>query len=178
MEQLIVFIIFYIIYGVFQAATKGKRKQQQQRRPRQVPPGQPQRRESRREAGQPQPKAPEEVELPPFLREMLGLDEPEPRPQPRRIEPEPVEDDGVYSDEEHASGFEHREFEEIDDAYDVPGRDPITPVAPPPKIPQNKLVQMLKDPHNVRNAILLKEILDKPISKRGGRFPYDISRHS
>ncbi len=189
MEQLIIFIIFYIVYGIFQAINKGKKKNVPQRRPRPQqpgpPPNQPRSRPGRDLNPPPlnQPSAPSqqvepeppEVELPPFLREMLGMDDPPARPAPP---PEPIEDDGVYTDEEHEAGFEHAEFEEIDDAYDLPGRDPmpVVPETESKKPGQSALKKLLRDPNNVRNAILLKEILDKPISKRSGRFPYDVGR--
>ena len=194
MEQLIIFIIFYVLYALFNRFTKKLKgppqRQPLPRRPVTQPPGEsarPGQRSTTTEPGKPasQPAADEELqelELPPFLQEIFGIDEP-PSPPRQEVatyddlvkEPEDVplekpEKGKSISLETFDSkkALKERELKEIKETLKSEGeKSPATPKK------QRQLVHSLfKDNQSLKNAFILKEVLDAPVSRRQRKHPY------
>lgn len=171
MEQLVILIIIYVLYALFNAFVKKAREQQKppQKRPGTGVPQQP----------APQKRSPQadreempELNLPPFLREMLGLEKPKPTPPPeplpeieevpKKIE-KPIEPEiPVVSERIPPSAKMY-----ADEVEDLSQLFPTGEKRAP-----GEIQGLLSDRESIRNAFILKEILDKPVSKRGRRFPF------
>lgn len=170
MEQFIILIIIYVLYALF---TNIMRKAKEQQRP--TPPGQ---RPARPVPGPSPGQAPRpvaetpEVEIPPFLREMLGLDKPQPLPPPEPVEvpeefPAVVEEPPkpkMPSIPERIPASVKMEADEIEDLS-----RPFPTIGVKTK---GKIQGLLGSNENLRNAFILKEILDAPVSRRSRRFPF------
>lgn len=191
MEQLIAFIIIYIIYTLFSMLQKKKREQSSQQAPKARPPVSEQPAPRRvpvpvetAEAGD------EEPEIPEFLRRMLGLppEEPPVVPPPpgtqRReiiraeIEEEEVAESDTDLPPSAEGGHEEALLAELVRKEETQRQQTVMrarlSVPPVPKTvhPTRKmLIQDLLDKHSVKKAVLLREILDKPVSMRKKQFP-------
>lgn len=190
MEQLIGLIIIYLIFSFFSAIMRKLREVAQPKRPpmKPRPPGPLPPAEAR--PGEVQPaSAPAEPEIPPFLRELLGLDkEPPPPPRPQPV-PAPYEEvsyeDAPYEDtparpdlSAEAQAWEARRPIE---RMEVPqtGKQRIgTKAITLSSLPTGKKAaparpgNLITSREDLRKAILLKEILDLPVSMRKDRFPF------
>lgn len=191
MEQLIAFIIIYIIYTLFSMMQKRKRDQAGPRRTESRPTAPDRRTPPRR---QPDEEVPEEPEIPEFLRRMLGLPPeeapvpPPPRPvptlKPEVVEPETLEEEeSVEADTDLSpaaeGGYEQaslvdvvREEKARKTAEEALAASLRKPTSPSPG--RAMLVAELRTKNNLQKAVLLREILDKPVSMRRKQFP--ISR--
>lgn len=170
MEQIIFLVIIYVLYALFTSFVK-KMKQQQQQRPGAAP-GPPASRTPTRPVPDPAAETPE-LDIPPFLREMLGLEKPKQAPAPP--EPPVIEEETVETEigqTEHSppsipeyipasAGMEADEIEDLSKPF------------PTVKTKEKSDIQkLLGGRNNLRNAFILKEILDTPISKRERHFPF------
>ncbi len=192
MDQFIFFIIIYIIYMLFGMLQKRMRggastQSKKQRRPR--PPA----------AGKhsPQPQL-NDAEIPEFLSRMLGLDiEKKPAPIPQKSSPPEIIrgekkyeviddwDETVESDPDLPSSAEGGHVEASltklihkTEAHEhaKPYKDPyIWKQAPREKsestASKSTIISMLKNPDSIRKAIVLREILDRPVGTRRYRLP-------
>ena len=172
MEQIVILIIIYVLYALFTNFVK-KMKQQQQQRPGAAP-RPPASRTPTRPAPGPVAETPE-LDIPPFLREMLGLEKPKPAPAPP--EPPVVEEEIVETEMEigqteppqpsipdyipASAGMEADEIEDLSKPF------PIVKIKD-----ESNIHKLLGSRSNLRNAFILKEILDTPISKRERHFPF------
>lgn len=170
MEQVIFLIVIYTIWGIAQAISKSKKKQGSKAKPRQPkrqPPVPPEWQPKRGEA-----RPSKDPELPEFLRGLLEMAEqagetpeppvPTPVPQPPVVQIEtPQEDDFEYADD-GTEGVRHTSFDKLNDAYDKPQLDRL----------RGDWKTQLRSPGRVRDAFILKEVLDKPVSLRRRGFPF------
>lgn len=187
MEQLIGLIIIYLIFSFFSAIMRKLREVAQPKRPpmkprpQEAPPA-----EVRSGETQSAP-APAEPEIPPFLRELLGLDKappPPPKPVPASYEEvsyeeTPYEDVPARSDlSAEAQAWEARKPIE---RMEVPqtGKQRVgTKAITMSSLPTGKRAapvrpgNLISSKEDLRKAILLKEILDLPVSMRKDRFPF------
>ena len=196
MDQFVFFIIIYIVFALFGILQKRMRggasgKPKKQRRPRTQATG------NRGAKRSPQQQI-EDAEIPEFLRRMLGL-EIEKRPAPQLQQSPPPEiirgekkydamsdlDETVESDPDLPSSAEggHAEasltkliHKTEAHQHAKPYRDPHTwgqalTEKPAPAASRNKMVSMLKNPDSIRQAIVLREILDRPAHTRRYRLP-------
>lgn len=120
------------------------------------------------------PPAPREEEIPEFMRELLGL--PREQPPPAAGEPETaLYPEAPETTKAEEPSFAGEEFPPM--APDEVEHMPVTPEAPkldrfvetgaePP------LATFLRHRDQLRQAILLKEILDPPVSLRRQRWPW------
>ncbi len=193
MDQLIAFIIIYIIYTLFSLLQKKKREQSARQAPK-APPSVPDRAAPR---PVPAPAPPvgeeeEEPELPEFLRRMLGLPPeeppavPSPPVAPRReiIHPEIAAEEVEVAEadtdlppsaegghEEASLTEKFRKEEARQEQALVQTRLGMPPVPKTVHPTRKMLIQDLLDTHSVKKAVLLREILDKPVSMRRKQFP-------
>lgn len=168
MEQLVILIIIYVLYALFNSFVKKAREQQKppQKRPGTGVPQQP---APQRRPPQADREEMPELDLPPFLREMLGLEKPKPAPPqplpkieetPKKIE-KPVEPI-IPSVSERIPPSAKMYADEIEDLS--------RPFPTERKKVPGEIQGLLSDRENIRDAFVLKEILDRPVSKRGRRF--------
>lgn len=197
MEQIIGLIIIYLIYSFFNAIMRKVREAASPKRPPMKPRPQsapPQEAGPGREspARQPQPApAAAEPDIPPFLRELLGLEKIPPSP------PTPAPEEVSYQDISYDDTPEEPEeaapavSELSSEAQAWEARKPIERMKVPQtgkqragtqaitmsSLPTGKKAAPLRSgslisgKSDLRKAILLKEILDKPVSMRKNRFP-------
>ncbi len=196
MDQFVFFIIIYIVFTLFGMLQKRMRggasgKSKRQRRPRTQAVG-------KRGAKRSPQQQIEDAEIPEFLRRMLGLDlEQKPAPQLQQSPPPEIVrgekkytviddwDETVESDPDLPSSAEggHAEasltkliHKTEAHQHAKPYRDPHTwglafTEKPAPEAPKNKIISMLKNPNSIRQAIVLREILDRPAHTRRYRLP-------
>ncbi len=149
MEQLIFIAVIYALYMLFNAFIRRVQKGQQppagKRRPR--PPG--------------SPAAPETEEIPEILKKLLGIEEPEYVPPPELAPAEP-------------------EVAEPPVSAEPPPQPTVAAIKKPVKIRVPATVKqkqapqiwkMLRSRNQLRQAIMLKEILEAPVSLRRRGFP-------
>lgn len=180
MEQLVILIIIYVLYALFNSFVK---KVKEQQKPPQKRPGTgmpqtgkpPMRQQPAQRQRPPQPESEEmpELDLPPFLREMLGLEKPKPTPPPPESLPEvevvpkkiekPIEP--VMPDvSERIPPSAKMYADEVEDlSQPFPTERKRTP---------GEIQGLLRNRESIRDAFILKEILDAPVSKRGRRIPF------
>lgn len=162
MEQFIIFLIIWLLIALANAITRSREKKKSAPTTKTKPSAAPTAPE----------REPAEIEIPPFLREILGMDEPEPMPPP-------------------PAGRMERKVEEAEEPLLPP--QPLSrklPVTPPeegiPEKPESLVMRRMADlgsypeefvqPSGVppeiyqkealKRAILLKEILGEPVSRR------------
>ena len=170
MEQLIFLIIIYVVYVLFNNFVKKLKEQQK------PPPGRPGQRPPASRPPQPGPQTQTpprepELDLPPFLKEMLGLEKPQPQPLPEpAAEEETAEKTPAAAEEpvlptgpERIPASARMEADEIEDLSQ--------PFPTPKEKTKTHIQELLGNRQNLQSAFLLKEILDAPVSKRGMRFP-------
>jgi hypothetical protein len=172
MEQIVILIIIYVLYALFSSIVKKAKGQQKPPvkrpgtgMPQTGRPAVPQQRPS-----QPAGEAAPELELPPFLREMLGLEKPKPAPTPP---PEPFEE------KKESQKLQEPEIPNVSERIPLSARmyaDEIEDLSRPFPTEREKstgkIRQLLSNRESIREAFILKEILDRPVSKRGRRFPF------
>ena len=176
MENLIIFAVFYIIFGLLDKFLKGSKKKQ---KPITRPPA------SQSPKQQAKPKRDVE-DIPPFLRKLLGMEPAEktkkPKTSPAAIPPtksKKVVSQEDYLPEDYTSSYK---TDIRTHAADVGSFDeePVT-IKPKKSLliekPKKKNKygldkKFLRNNAELKKAILLKEIFDRPISLRGPRSPY------
>lgn len=182
MEQLIFFIVIYFIYWLFSSiARKARQQQQQQQRPLPRPPV------SRPAQTQPGETEVAEPEIPPFLREIFGLEKPEPEVATPLPEAAPESDVRAETfSYETAPIPSVRQREPLMPEKKAPprvlfgmetGPEPARSTVPtldlmPGKQLHTRLDDLLRGKQNLRNAFILKEILDAPLHRRSQRLPF------
>ena len=188
MEQFIILIIFYVLYALFNRFTRKLKNPQPPPQARQRPtssrPGQ-----STTTAAPPgkniseqtlvEEKEPE-IELPPFIQEIFGIDKPKPPqevtppPAPKEVAPEPIpekEPEGIESASletfERIKALKDRRYQK-----EKKSSEAKTGSSSATSTKRGHLIQsLLKDSQYLKNAFILKEILDTPVSKRQKRNP-------
>lgn len=172
MESLIIFAIFYILFGLFDKFMKGAKNKPAR------PPVKSQ--------GQP-PSNPED-DIPPFLRQLLGMEPVEkpkrpstspasvPTAAPRKVEQTPAEN---YFPEDYTSSYKTDIQAHVKDAgtfneepVNIKSAKPLLKEKAKKKSPFGLNKQFLRNKKELKKAIVLKEIFDKPLSLRGRHSPY------
>lgn len=190
MEQLIILIIFYVLYALFNRFTRKLKGPLQTPQQRQRPgvPGQPPGAPATRPKRRPSMEEPDpELELPPFLKELFGMEEPAPPPpqpqQPARTEipPElPEEKEPNISTSVSLESASLETFEKIKSLkeHEDHGHFRKNVETPAESAPQKAesvfelpVASLLRKEDGFKKAFILKEILDAPISKRPKRNP-------
>ncbi|RMF58442.1 MAG: hypothetical protein D6748_08690 [Calditrichaeota bacterium] len=164
MEQFIILLIIWLLVSIANAIS---RRMQDKKQPAGGKPGSP-----RKEA-----REPEELEIPPFLKEIFGMEEkPKQTISPPPVETKKTEPYKVEERERPVHPFPRRipiveEKEQLKEETAEAGYYPtqaIT-VAEPYRKRGEKRVRLPKAffaPEGLRQAILLKEILDEPRSRK------------
>lgn len=172
MEQLVILIIIYVLYALFNAIVKKAREQQKppQKRPGTGGPQQP---APQKRPPQADRKETPELDLPPFLREMLGLEKPKPAPPPPEPLPEVVEvPKKIEKPVEPVIPDVSARIPPSAKMYADEVEDLSQPFPTERKRTVGEMRRLLSERESIRDAFVLKEILDKPVSKRGRRFPF------
>jgi hypothetical protein len=169
MDQLVILIIIYIIYLLFNALVK--KAKGQQKPPVKRPP--PRSTTVSPPVSQPRPSQPvgeaaPGLELPPFLREMFGLEKPQPEPLPEKKEPPGV----AEKPEEPLMPDVSERIPPSAKMYADEVEDLSKPFPTGRKRSFSEIRGLLSDRESIRDAFILKEILDRPVSKRERRFPF------
>jgi hypothetical protein len=175
MEQIIILIIIYVLYALFSSIIKKAKGQQKPpvKRPGTGMPqtGRPTVQQQR--PSQPVGEAAPELELPPFLREMLGLEKPQPAPPPPEPLPEKKESPEVAEKpEEPLMPDVSERIPPSAKMYADEVEDLSKPFPTGRKRSFSEIRGLLSDRESIRDAFILKEILDRPVSKRERRFPF------
>jgi len=178
MEQLIFFIIIYFLYWLFSSIFRKAREQQQPQRPLPRPPV------SRPTQTQPGETGTVEPEIPPFLREIFGLEKPEPEPLPEAPPATDVRAETFSYETAPIPSVRHREplLPEKKAAPRVlfgmeTGPEPARSTVPildlmPERKSHTRLDHLLRGKQSLRDAFILKEVLDAPLHRRTRRLPF------
>lgn len=161
-------IVYLIIMGLVSIYNAWKKKQQpqskgpKQRAPRPQQPGPAQ---QSRPADAEAPAKPPEIQIPDFLRDLLEIPDPEPAPSPPPPKPRETPE---YARPDMPAGQFHDHAEEgtLHDWIGVHPQGP--PIKKKRRKPKKKtpLAEMLSSKRSLRKSIIIKEILDKPVSMR------------
>jgi len=178
MEQLIFFIVIYFLYWLLSSIFRKAQERQQPQRPLPRPPA------SRPTQSQPGETEAAEPEIPPFLREIFGLDKPEPEPLPEAPPATDVRAETFSYETAPIPSVRHREPllpEKKPQTRPLFGREteaaPVPPPMPlfdhtPARRPHTRLDDLLQGKQNLRDAFILKEVLDAPLHRRNRRLPF------
>ncbi|GEM_PF-6090880 len=172
MEQFIILLIIWLLVSVFNSLAKKSKQQKSRSRPGTAP----QPRQSRRSASSPgstqEESEPAELDIPPFLREMLGMETPQPTRAPSPSVPEPEVREEYEPTEaelppvdipEETIPVVEAERMEAGEAVESAGMIPYHQK----QARRSELVPgELFQPDALKRAILLKEILGEPVSRR------------
>ncbi|MEL6823134.1 MAG: hypothetical protein AAFP70_15350 [Calditrichota bacterium] len=167
-------IVYLIIMGLVSIYNAWKKKQQPQskgptpqaprpqQRPQQTTTAQQSRSAEARSAEVEAPPNPPEIRIPEFLRDLLDIPDPEPEPPPKpRVRMEYAEPD-----------MPARQFHDHEKEGTLHDWSKVHPEGPPIKKKKRKpkkktpLAEMLSSKRSLRKSIIIKEILDKPVSMR------------
>lgn len=181
MEQLIFFLIIYFLYWLFSSLARRAREQQLPQQPLPRPPA------DRPAQSQPGEAETAEPEIPPFLREIFGLEKPEPEvatPLPEAAPKSDVRAETFSYETAPIPSVRYREPllpEKKPETRPLFGREPAAAPAPPAmplvdhipeKKPHIRLGHLLRGKENLRNAFILKEILEAPLYRRSRQLPF------
>jgi len=170
MEQFIILLIIWLLVSVFNSLAKKSKQQKSRSKPATAPKP----RQSGRPASSPVPaqeeSEPAELDIPPFLREILGMEKPQPTPPAPPPEPESGEEFEAEETELPSSAIPEETIPAVEEEG-IEAREKGESAAMIPyhqKRPRRSelIPKELFQKNALKRAILLKEILGEPVSRR------------